>query len=63
MKRNARKLAEALLKEYAHEQNFEVSFQENDLLSSVAEVLRRDYGCLVTEDEFKPGLKVQVPKR
>jgi len=62
MKQNARRLAHALIKEYAHEEKFEVSFQENDLRASVAEVLRRDFGCVVVEDEFKQGLKVQVPK-
>ena len=62
MSRNAKRLAYALIKEYGREENFEVSFQERELLSSVAEILRHDFGCVVTEDQFKQGLKVQVPK-
>ena len=60
MTRNARRLAQALIKEYAHEEEFEVSFQEDDLLASIAKVLREDFGCEVAEDAFKHGLRVQV---
>ena len=62
MIRNARKLARALFIEYAHEERFEVSFQETDLRTRIADILRQEYGCQVTEDEFKQGLSVQVPK-
>ena len=62
MTKLAHKIADALYREYSHEQSFEVKFPEDELLKAIADILRQEYGCEVYLNPFKHGLTVRVPK-